>query len=173
VSTPNRFAALDCNVLLRLEAGDDECLSTIDGLGKIGYFCIVTETTLQELADLCSDPDADVSGHAKNTLVQINNWGFLTPSLTSIQMGVAERVAHDLISKLILHGSLNDGLVLAEAAYNMCKLFITTREQILSVNRNSIHLSLTSFDLCGVLVVSPPEMAKALTVIQQSSHPAT
>jgi hypothetical protein len=75
VSTPNKFAALDCNVLLALEAGDDECLSTVDGLGKLGFFCIVTETTLQELADMTTDSDPEVVSHAKNTLLQITNWG--------------------------------------------------------------------------------------------------
>ena len=83
-------------------------------------------------------------------------------------MGVAERVANDLIAKLFVNGTINDGLVVAEAAYNGCKLFITTREAILSVNRNTIHLSLAAFDLCGVLVVSPAELSSALTLIQKT-----
>jgi len=170
VSTPNKFAALDSNVLLALGAGDDQCAEVIDGLGQFGFFFIVTETALQELSDIIeNDPDDESRRHAQNAINNVTNWGFLTPSLTSIQMGVAERVAQDLSGKIITNGTLNDGLLLAEAAYNGCRMFITLSQPLLSSNRESMQLTLIGFDLCGVAVGAPSEIATALTVIREAS----
>jgi hypothetical protein len=171
VSTPNKFATLDSDVLLALEAGDEDCQETIDGLSKLGFYFIVTETVLQEIADIThKGEDSEVCAHAKNVLVQMTNWGFLAPPLDRIQMGVAERVAQDLVAKVIPDGHLDDGLVLAESAYHSCKLLITKRAAILKSNRDAIRMSLIGSDLAGVLIASPNEMVAILKEIEKA-HP--
>jgi hypothetical protein len=171
VQTPNKFAALDSDILLALAAGDEECQGAIDGLSRLGFYFIVTETVLQELADIVQkDQDTDKTHCAKTALGQITNWGFLTPPLDAIKMGVAERVAHDLVNKLMDEGSLNNGLVLAEAAYNGCKLFLTRSKIILVANRDSIQFSLMSADLTPVLVGSPAVMVAVIKIIESASQ---
>jgi hypothetical protein len=161
VPTPHRFAAVDTDVLLALEAGDEECQEAIDGLKKIGFYCIVTETPLQELADICQQGNGeDVQIRAKQTLVAITNFGFLSPQLASVQMGVAERVAHTLIERCLPGGQLNDGLVVAEAAYQDCRLFITRSPMLLVEARDSLRIALVDHDLSAVVVTSPAELVE-------------
>jgi hypothetical protein len=66
-------------------------------------------------------------------------------------------------------GQINDGLVIAESAYNGCKLFITKRQTILKAKRDSIQISLIGSDLAGVLVVSPVEMLAVFKEIEKQS----
>lgn len=167
MATPIKFAAIDSSFLLALEAGDEECQGVVDGLGHYGFHFIVTETVLQELGHLVtSGTDAEIKGRAKNAIIQITNWGFLASSLSPNEMGVSLLVANDLI-KLIPGGDINDGLVLAEAAYNKCLFLLTRRAEILGANRKSIQLALIGADLAGLMVVSPPELTKVLEDISK------
>jgi hypothetical protein len=165
VSTPNKFAAVDVGVLLAIEAGDEEAESSIDSLRRRGFYFLVTETPLQELSDLCNDSGSEVASHAKNTLVQITNWGFLTPPLSAVQMGIAERVANTLVESCLSDGAacLDDGLAITEAALNNCKLLLTKRHILCGPSKfESINLTLVSFDLSLVLVATPKEIIESL-----------
>jgi len=159
VAKPHRFVAVDTEVLLALEAGDDDCTGAIDRLSAAGFFCLVTETPLQELAAICQlDSDPEAVAHAKSTLVQITNFGFLKPSLNAVEMGVAERVAHKICTASLSAGTLNDGLVVAEAAYHNCLILLTRRKIILDSKTDSLQIALVDFDLSPIVVVSPSEI---------------
>jgi hypothetical protein len=161
VPKPHRFTAVDTEVLLALEAGDEECTGAIDRLGSAGFYCLVTETPLQELADisaLTSDPEA--VERARATLEQITNFGFLEPRLGTVEMGVAERVAHRICDVSLSGATLNDGLVIAEAAYQNCRLLMTRRKAILNSKADSLRIALVDFDLSPVVVVSPSEILR-------------
>ncbi len=157
---PNRFAAIDTDVLLALTAGDEECQEAIDGLSRAGFYCIVTETQLQELADICHhEGDQSIQTHAGKTLQGITNFGFITPSLTSVQMGVAERVAQKLV-EFMKSEEVNDGLVVAEAAYNGCRILITRRKCLLDCVTETLRLALVDHDLSSVVIASPSELVE-------------
>lgn len=158
---PHRFAAVDTEVLLALEAGDEDCCGAIDGLGKAGFYCLVTETPLQELGEICETvSDAEAVERAKATLSQITNFGFLESRLSVVEMGVAERVAHKMCDLCLSEGTLNDGLVIAEAAYNNCRILLTRRKAILSTKTESLQIALVDFDLAPIVVASPTEIVK-------------
>jgi hypothetical protein len=172
VPTPNKFAALDAEVLMALGLGDEVCQGAVDGLHRLGFYCLVTETVLQELADICEKgEDQEVRDHSKNTLGQITNWGFLTPALNALKMGVAMQVAKNLVDTLMPDGEINDGLILAEAAYNECRLFVTRRETILKANREAIQVSLMHADLNAVVVGSPEEINSVVKAIEKETGP--
>jgi hypothetical protein len=159
VPKPHRFVAVDTEVLLALEAGDEECTGAIDLLGAAGFYCLVTETALQELADICKFvTDAEAVERATSTLNQLTNFGFLESRLGTVEMGVAERVAHKICDISLSGGTLNDGLVIAEAAYNNCRILLTRRKVILDSQKDSLRIALVDFDLCAVVVASPAEI---------------
>jgi len=159
VPAPSRFAAVDTGVLLALEAGDEECQEAIDRLSNVGFYFIVTETVLQELADIAqNDSDSENRSHAHNTLIQMTNFGFLAPSLTPVQMGVAEQLAQKLLENCIPHCALNDGLTVTESAYNNCRFLLTRRSGLLNIDRISILIAIVDSDLPAVVVISPKEI---------------
>jgi hypothetical protein len=169
VSTPNKFAALDSDFLTALEVGDDECEGVIDGLRGHGFYFIVTETPLEELGDIVYKEqgiDAERCEHAQKTILSITNWGFLTPPLKDIERAVALQVADKLVSSLMPHGHINEGRVLAEAAFHKCRFLITRRNALLKANRNSTEVALINADLNSVVVVSPTDLNIALAAIK-------
>lgn len=156
---PHRFAAVDTEVLLALEAGDEECAGAIDQLHSAGFYCLITETPLQELAEICQlTSDSEAVERASSTLKQITNFGFLESRLGSVEMGVAERVAHKICDISLSGATLNDGLVIAEAAYNNCRILLTRRKIILDSQKDSLRIALVDFDLSPVVVASPAEI---------------
>jgi hypothetical protein len=164
VQKPNSFAAVDVGVLLALEAGDEEAEESIDLLRKRAFYFLVTETPLQELADICKSTDPEIAAHAKNAIIQITNWGFLTPPLSPTQMGIAERNAGLLIENCLTDGCLNDGLCIIEASLNNCKILITKRQMICDVSKHEpLNLALMSFDLPLLVVASPKLVIEALS----------
>lgn len=157
--SPSRFAAVDTSVLLALEAGDEESQQAVDRLLEAGFYFIVTETVLQELADISqTDADPDNRAHAHNTLIQITNFGFLAPSLKPVELGVAAQVAQTLLEKCMPNCTLNDGLAITESSYNICRILMTRRPGLLNTDRISILITLVDSDLAPVVVISPKEM---------------
>jgi len=127
---------------------------------------------MQELADIVEyDPDGENKEHAKNALIQITNWMFLPSSLPPLQMGISEQIARELISKFIIEGELNDGLVLGEAACNNCRVFLTKNDRLLSANRISIQMCLINADLGGVFIGSPSEWVAVIKKINTEEKP--
>ncbi len=160
---PNRFAAVDTEVLLALEAGDEECQGAVDLLSHAGFYFIVTETPMQELADICLNGESEeIQQHAKKTLVQITNFGFLVSSLGAVQMGVADQVARKLVEKQMPQCDLNDALSVTEAAYNNCRFLITKSETLLNCDRFATLMALQDADLYPVLAASPKEILEHL-----------
>jgi rRNA-processing protein FCF1 len=169
VSKPHRFVAVDTEVLLAIEAGDEDCTEAIDRLTAAGFYCLVTETPLQELGEICQlTSDSEAAERAKATLTQITNFGFLESRLGVVEMGVAERVALRICELCLLdHGTMNDGLVMAEAAYNNCRILLTRRKTLLASKTDSLQIALVDFDLNPVVVASPTEIVNYYTPKKQ------
>ena len=156
---PRKFAAVDTQVLLRLGAGDEVAQEAVDLLLKSGFFFIVPETVMHELADICQlDPDEDVRTHAHKTLSQITNFGFIPSSISPLEMGVSEQVAQRLKEKHLGNCELNDALCMTEAAYNNCRILITESEGLLDSDRIKVLVAIAEADLCPLVPLSPAEI---------------
>lgn len=157
---PSRFAAIDTGVLLALDAGDEECTGAVDLLGAAGFYCLATETPLQELGDICeiAQEDPEAAERARKTLCHLTNFGFLESSLGRVEMGVAERVARKICEVSLPDGKLNDGLVIAEAAYNNCRILLTRRKALLKSRSDLLRIVLVDADLPPIVMASPAEI---------------
>jgi len=153
---PNqRFAALDTYFLLELEKGNPTYEGVIDALSAIGIFFLVTDTVLQELADIefCS-PKPEVQRLAADTIKRLGLKGIITPPLPAVSRGVAEIIAQNLAT-LVKDGDKDDGLVLAEAACHNCRMLVTTRQTILDGDTEAIRMALIRSDVGDLVAISP------------------
>jgi hypothetical protein len=168
----HRFVALDTQFLLDLENGDETCESVIDALARIPVFFIVTETVLQELADVKDHAESpEVRRHAGLTIERLGTKCFIAPELQPVVRGVAEIVAQNVLP-LLSDGTKNDGLILAESACHNCRLLVTSRQQILSGNCEAIRLALIRSDVGDVVALSPQSILDAFRQLKQSGGKA-
>jgi hypothetical protein len=96
------------------------------------------------------------------------NFGFLTPPLSPVQLGVAEQVAKRLTESVIHTEDTNDALTFVEAAYNECRIFVTRRECLLTPKRDGLSIALSEFDLFPTIAASPKEVVEVCKAISAS-----
>jgi rRNA-processing protein FCF1 len=157
-----RFASLDTSFLLALAEGEEDCEAVIDWLGRINVYPLVTPTVIQELMDI-EEQDREACPTAKAAKEGISVWGILDAPLSPTDHGIAEIIASKLIAKGVLADEcLNDGLVLAEAGIQECKLLLTYRSTILEASFEAMKLVLLESDVSDVFAVGPPDVVAYL-----------
>jgi hypothetical protein len=159
-----RFAALDTTFLLSLAAGDEACEETIDWFGAINVYPVVTGTVLQELADIeQNEEDPFVLENASKALANIPVWGFLSIPLQPAENGIAKVIANKLADKGFLPDEYeNDGLVVAEAAFQNCNILVTYRQTLLDCSGEGLKFMLLENDVADLFIVSPVDVVEYL-----------
>jgi len=159
-----RFAALDTSFLLYLAAGDEDCQTVVDWLVSHNIYPLITGTVLQELADIeINDPDPFNKSNAAEALTSISTWGFLSIPLEPTQNGIARIIATRIVEKdLLPDENEDDGLVVAEAAIQECKLLITYRKVLLDADYDSLRLLLLENDVSDLAIIEPELIVKYL-----------
>lgn len=152
-----RFAALDTSFLLALVVGDDNCLTVVDWLSRLNIYPLVTGTVLQELADIeLNDSDPFIKGNAKEAQSCIPVWGFLSVPLQPAENGIVKVIASKLVESGVLPDEHeDDGLVVAEAAFQQCSILITYRETLLESEGEGLAFMLLENDVSDLFIVSP------------------
>ncbi len=173
----SRFAALDTSFLLALAAGDGHCEAVVDWLGRINVYALVTPTVLQEISDVeLYDPDAENRSKARRVKDCLSLWTFLYIPLEPVQHGIAKIIASKLIEKGILPDDAeNDGLVIAEASIQGCKILVTDRSALLAINSantDSLRLALLECDVSDVFTISPTEIVEYIERDREESPEA-
>jgi hypothetical protein len=159
-----RFAALDTSFLLALVVGDDSCLTVVDWLSRINVYALVTGTVLQELADIeLNDPDPFNRANAKEAQSSIPTWGFLSVPLQPAENGIVKVIASKLVESGVLPDEHeDDGLVVAEAAFQQCKVLFTYRETLLKSSSEALAFMLLENDVSDLFIVSPDQIVDYL-----------
>jgi hypothetical protein len=161
VPNPRKFAALDTDFMLGLAAGDEDHEEAVEWLSQHAYFGMVTGTVMQELADMEAN-DLRFGPMAREALKQIATWGLYTTPLTYDDIGVIEVIAEQLLATELGNNlTKNDGLVIAEAAYNGCTLLITNRPSLHAADREKVRVLLLGGDVTDVMVTSPQQLIVA------------
>jgi hypothetical protein len=164
VPNTKRFAALDTSFLLCLAAGDEDCEATIDWFSGINVYPLITGTVLQELADIeQTESDPFVKANAIKVVTSISTWGFLALPLQPAENGIAKIIATKLAAKGFLPDEHeNDGLVVAEAAYQNCNILVTYRESLLECSGEGLKFMLLENDVSDLFIVSPSDVVEYL-----------
>jgi predicted nucleic acid-binding protein len=159
-----RFAALDTSFLLYLAAGDEDCQTVVDWLVSHNIYPVVTGTILQELADIeINDPDPFNKANAAEAITSLPMWGFLSIPLEPTQNGIARIIASRIVEKgLLPDENEDDGLAVAEAAIQECKLLITYRKVLLDADYDSLRLLLLENDVSDLAIIQPELIVKYL-----------
>lgn len=160
-----KFAALDTSFLLKLSAGEEHCEAVIDWFARINVYPVITGTVLQELLDVeLKDPKIQNRERAHEAKQNIPIWGFVCIPSDDVSTAISKIIAGKLFEKQALPDDChNDALVIAEAAYNDCKILITERKLLLdSVNFDTIRLVLFESDVSDLVTISAEFIAKYL-----------
>jgi predicted nucleic acid-binding protein len=159
-----RFAALDTSFLLALVVGDEDCEAVIDWLSGINIYCLITPTVLQELADIeLSDNDPFNKANAKEAQSSIPVWGFLSIPLEPAEHGIVKVIASKLVEKGVLPDDHeDDGLVVAEAAFQRCNVLVTFRKRLLDADGEALKFMLLENDVTDLFIVSPENVVDYL-----------
>lgn len=159
-----RFAALDTSFLLALAAGNGDCEAVVDWLSLINVYALVTGTVLQELADIeREESDPFINQNAVRAQQNIPTWGFLSIPLEPAENGITQIIARKIFEREVLPDECeNDGLVIAEAAYQGCKVLVTYREILLRVSDEALKFILLESDVSNIFMVSPPDVVSYL-----------
>jgi hypothetical protein len=89
--------------------------------------------------------------------------GFLSVPLEPTENGIARIIASRIVEKGILPDeNEDDGLVIAEAAIQGCKLLITYRQVLLDAEFDSVQLLLIENDVSDLAIISPDLIVKYL-----------
>ena len=170
-SPTHRFASLDTSFLLALAAGDQDCEEVLDWLGRNNVYALVTPTVVQELVDL-EEQDKDAGPTAKIAKTTLGVWGILAPSIEPTEHGIATIIARKFVEKGVLPDECeNDGLVLAEAGIEGCRMLITYRKSILDAPKQHLKLVLLESDVADLLAASPDQIVAYLH--KQKATPAS
>jgi hypothetical protein len=169
-----RFAALDTSFLLALVVGDSDCETVIDWFSRINIYPLVTGTVLQELADTeLNDSDPFNQANAKEAQLQIPMWGFLSIPFDPVENGIAKVIAGKLVEKGVLPDeNENDGLVVAEAAYQRCNLFVTFRSTLLDADGEALKFMLLESDVTDLFIAAPDDIVDYLRKTEGGSTAA-
>ena len=159
-----KYAALDADFLLALAEGHDDYAGVVDWLQQAANaYCIVTSTVLQELTDIQFNAESETIRKAAHTALGcITNWGFYSVQLPPLENGFTLELAKALQRKALSENShLNDGLVVAEAAFQRCSILITSREELLNTHADAIRLALMEADapINDLFVISADHIA--------------
>lgn len=164
-----RFAALDTTFLLALEAGCTDCAATVDWLSRINVYPLVTSCVIQELTDMKFCGSELAIDSATSVLSCIPVWGFIAPQLDATENGIAHITAGKLVDKVIESQYINDGLIVAEAAFHRCALLITMRQCLLQASDDALSLAIVECDLSDLFIASP-QMVVAYLAKQTSKE---
>ena len=167
---PRFFVALDTPFLLALAAGDDDCAEVIDWLSRSGVYPLVTGTVMQELMDIERESDDPfVKQNAECALSGLVVWGILDAPLTPTDNGIAKIIAADFVAKGVLPDEHdNDGLVVAEAALNDCKMLMTYRKTLLNAPLEGIKFMLIESHVSALFIVSPANVVSYLRKTEEA-----
>lgn len=151
-----KFVALDTRFILALERGEESCQGVIDFFSRMGWFCLVTETVREELADLEFDDDnPEIKRLAGNALRRLGIYNILAPDLKDVDLVIARIIAQRLLeTNLITGGTQNDALAVTEAASHGCFFLVTDREHLANCNADAVRVALAAQDLTGCTIVS-------------------
>lgn len=157
-----KLCALDTHFLIRLEFGDPLCEDVVDRLHSSGYFCIISETVVDELFEYAVHGSTDELKTLGTNAIQRVRTNFLEPSLNDLKRGLAETFAGRALSlKLIPGGTKNDALIIAETGLHGAALLITDRSPLLRSNFLSLSRALANMEMLPTVYVTPGEFIDA------------
>jgi hypothetical protein len=162
------FAALDVELLLGLEANDEECLSIGDFLNRNKLFCICTETVRREISDI----EINSKVPAIRTLASKTLHGFYDRNIVPLPLGdveatIAKDVAARLLDANLIPGAVkNDALKAAEAACHNCHFLITSREPLVKCKPELVRMALIERDLFGSTVLPTSELLRIIPALK-------
>src|SRR5439155_19887911 len=150
--TRKRFA-LDSNLLMDLAGEEDYAHTFREEFQQRGYSLWLPPTVAHELlhaSETKSDPDAAVAGSA---LAQLLDWQIFPLGLSSLDVGIAEAFARNLIhSRLLPPEEYHDALILAESSLAAIPVLVSSDDHLLDIPEDRLLVCVNEADLSPVRV---------------------
>jgi len=160
--TRKRFA-LDSNVLIDLAGEEDYAHTFREEFQQRGYTLWLPPTVAHELlhaAETKSDPDAAL---ARSALSQLLDWQISPIGLSSLDFGIADIFARNLInSGLLPPEEYNDGLILAESSLGAIPVLVSSDHHLLDIPEDNLLVRFNDADLPPVRAAHPKGLIKAV-----------
>lgn len=152
-----KLVALDTNVLFHLAEQYAPAHNLVLRLVRAGFVCVVTPTTVQELANYADH--AATQGKRQSATAALANmlqWGVQPFALRPVGNGISE-IAADVIANrgLLPPEERNDAFILIEAAFIAAAMLVTWDPHLLDADNARLNEVLASFDLPPVQIVRP------------------
>jgi len=155
--------ALDSNVLIDLAAEEDYAHTFREEFQQRGYSLWLPPTVAHELlhaSETKSDPDAAL---AHSALVRSLDWQIFPIALSSLDVGIANLFARNLIHAGLLPAEeCNDGLILAESSLAAIPILVSSDRHLLDIPEDGLLVRLNDADLAPVRVAHPKGLLKAV-----------
>src|SRR5437879_5705081 len=157
-----RFA-LESNVVIDLAGGEDYAHTFLEEFQQRGYSLWLPPTVAHELlhaSETKSDPDAALAGSA---LAQLLDWQIFPLGLSSLDVGIVEAFAKNLIySRLLPPEEYNDSLILAESSLAAIPVLVSSDHHLLDIPEDRLLVCFNDADLSPVRVAHPKGLLKAI-----------
>src|SRR6266513_283564 len=140
------WAALDAEFYLAFDAGREDCVSLVDGLG---CNLLLLPTAYQEIADLCVQTQVqELRACALDALKFMAANGVLAAPAPDQNVGTDDGLAHFLIENGIVESDQRDAaLILAEAACLQVACLLTLDPELIAVDEHALREAIKDKDL--------------------------
>jgi len=159
----NKRFALDSNLLIDLAGEEDYAHTFREDFQQRGYSLWLPPTVAHELlhaSETKSDPDAAL---ARSALAQLLDWQIFPIGLSSLDVGIAEVFARNLIfARLLPPEEQNDGLILAESSLATIPVLVSSDHHLLDIPEDRLLVCFNDADLLPVRVAHPKGLLKAI-----------
>lgn len=149
-----RFAAVDATFLIALASGDLACQATVDFLGKLRLYIIVTPASLQALQETADkNLGTRIGDLAQEALSSIALWGFLKDGLPDLETHIGANAAQYVQKSLGL--THTQSRVLTEVPLSKADLLLTNDPSLLNLDNPALELIILGRDLDSFLIFDP------------------
>ncbi len=158
-----KLFAVDTNVLLDRAANNETVIDALETIQKRvkNSEIIVPPTALHELAYFCSEPSGTRKKLAVTVMCNMLEWGIQPLNLVPVGHGIVEVIAKTILDKGLLPDTQrNDSLILAESSLIGASVFLSSDDDMLSVNQDKLKFYLSSHDVSAPIIVSPFKIVK-------------
>jgi hypothetical protein len=150
------FIALDADTLLAIAQGADKAEGAIDVITTLRGFPVVTPSVLQELQDAAENDSVPEDRHwAQLALTSLTTWGMVSTELDQVQRDIVEITTSKIVGNADLLDCRQSTRIIVEAAMVGCRLLLTYRGEVLSVDYRALKLALLQADLTDCISVTP------------------
>jgi len=165
-------AALDTKFVLAYSASEADTAETLEYLKKSGFELIITESVVEQLAELIRDKQNPSRDFALYAFWMHPSWEVSNPANPYVEHGTSCRHAEKIIEQGLVPGATKiEAEILVEASCHQCDLLVTFSQPLLKSDTVPLNLALVENDMNAVTVAiaSPAQIAARLPLLEKNN----